>query len=470
MADFQYVLELLEAKGWYLYQGIPHADLTQVISAGRARALRTSVYYHLMPAISYDTSAQEMRAAAAEAARLKAMPMYNDGVNRGPVLGIQIAGREFLFVSKATSFAFSADGRAEIEDAIKFNLSNYNTLFFDSIDAIGAFLDERKIAPQRPPVLPSQLRWTYVHRDDDPTFTAIWPENPGDVLFRGQSKRYIPCVSTATRGMGIDARYLNELTEAHQARLIANLIRTEWFVALLRETAAVKWLRESRVFVDEMALAQHYGLPTGYIDLTQSFEVASFFACCQYNPADRSWSPVAEGEGVIYTVEWRNLSLGNSIRPIHLQFFPRPSEQWGWTCEVGLGDDFDKLPFVRKLVFKHHAAPSRRILAKFSQGKDLFPPDPLSDLAEAINASPLLPMDAAERIARDIVGDPHGKPDSSVKEILTLVEEFASVKLSGEVGIPEMARIESQLADAFTRKRDSFFEGIGTRMVRVRKE
>jgi hypothetical protein len=60
-----------------------------------------------------------------------------------------------------------------------------------------------------------------------------------------------------------------ELTEANQALLIANFVRAEWFVSLLRETSAAKWLRAKRVFLDEMAVAQHYGLPTGYIDLTQ---------------------------------------------------------------------------------------------------------------------------------------------------------------------------------------------------------
>ena len=229
-------------------------------------------------------------------------------------------------------------------------------------------------------MLPSQLRWTYVHRDEDPTWTAIHPENPGDVLFRGQRKRYIPCVSTATRGIGIEARLLHELSEPNQARLIVNLIKTEWFIELLRETAAVIWLKERRIFVDEMAVAQHYGLPTGYIDLTQSFEVAAFFACCRYDFTDKSWTPVADGEGVIYAVHWRTVPPGHFIRPINLQSFPRPSEQWGWTCELRLGDDFDKLPFVQKFIFKHDLEASRRIFARFSGGKDLFPSDPLSEL------------------------------------------------------------------------------------------
>src|SRR6266516_7694538 len=49
MADFEYVVELLEAKGWYLYESAPNANLPQVISAGRARVLRPGVYDHLCP-------------------------------------------------------------------------------------------------------------------------------------------------------------------------------------------------------------------------------------------------------------------------------------------------------------------------------------------------------------------------------------------------------------------------------------
>jgi hypothetical protein len=106
--------------------------------------------------------------------------------------------------------------------------------------------------------------------------------------------------------------------------------------------------------MDEVAVAQHYGLPTGYIDLTQSFEVASFFACCEYDRETKSWNPAGEAEGVVYVLDQRELPRCGIIKPINLQVFPRPSEQWAWTCELTLGDDFDKLPFVKKFLFKHN--------------------------------------------------------------------------------------------------------------------
>jgi hypothetical protein len=113
MSDFGYVITLLEAKGWYLYEGIPKASLPQVISAGRARALRSGVYYHLMPVTGHDTSIEEMREAAADAT-----PMYSDGVNKGRVDGIYISDTEFAFASQPNSFVFNLKSQTIIENAI----------------------------------------------------------------------------------------------------------------------------------------------------------------------------------------------------------------------------------------------------------------------------------------------------------------------------------------------------------------
>lgn len=127
MSNFEYVSSLLEAKGWYLYEGIPYASPSETISAGRVRALRCGVYYHLIPATGHDTFVEEVRTAIAEAARANKTPTYRDGVHQGRVDGIYISDTEFAFVSKPDSFVFNLDSQIVIENAIKFNLSNYIT-------------------------------------------------------------------------------------------------------------------------------------------------------------------------------------------------------------------------------------------------------------------------------------------------------------------------------------------------------
>jgi hypothetical protein len=469
MSGFDYIVALLEAKGWHLYEHIPHAGMPEIISAGRARMLRPGVNYYLLPATANDASAEEVHEAVTEAIRTSSMPFYSDRESEGPVVGIRVADGKLILGSSPHCFAFDLDPQAIIEEAINRGISDHPTRFFDSIEKIETFLKERRIAPQRPPLLPSQLRWLYVHSDADPTMVGIAPENPSDVLFRGQGRRYLPCVSTATRGLGTNAIFFHELSEPDQACLTVNFTRTEWFIRLLRETSAVKWLKENqRVVVNEMAVAQHYGLPTGLIDLTQSFDVASFFACCRYDRAKKSWSPMAEGEGVVYAVNRRD-APSRLVRPINLQFFPRPSEQWGWTYEMRLGNDFDKLPFVWKFVFKHELEASRRILAKFSGGSDLFPDDPLSDLADFVVGSRVLPLPVAERIAEDIIEDSDGKPGATVGEILSALTKFGGVELSAEVTIPDLARINERLDAVWLQRRDSFFKGVGVRLVREKR-
>jgi len=444
--------------------------MPEVIAQGKAGSIEPNVFYHLLPATSHDKDVDEVHEAARYAARMHAMPLYKDPENQGNVSGVFISEGEFNFVATSNSIAFDIGARSIIEKAIQFNLSNYNIFFFESIEEVGSFLKERDIAPQRPSELPSQLRWTYVSRDADPTSVAIYPENPGRVLFRGQTKRYVPCLPTAVRGIGIESRELREVSEPNQARLMVNLIKTSWFVQLLQETAAAQWFTKKRIFLDEAAVAQHYGLPTGYIDLTQSFEVASFFACCRYDPARKNWTAVADGEGVVYAVDWTALPPGGMIHPINLQAFPRPSEQWGWTCELRLGDDFDKLPFVMKLIFKQNLAASQRILAQFSEGSNLFPEDPLAELAQAITAATILPLAIAEELALDLISDPKGKPGATVEEIFALVQKFDGVTIAEGATIPGWERINAALTEVWDKKKENFPSGVGFHVVRTLRE
>jgi hypothetical protein len=459
MPEFDYVIGLLEAKGWYLYRGIPLAKMQEVIALGRATSVEPNMFYHILPATSHDKDVDEVQAATQHAVRTRSMPVYSDGGSQQSISGIAVSEGQFSFVTTSESIAFDAGSRSSIEEAIRHNLSSYNVFYFDSIDAISSFLKSRNIAPQKPLVEPSHLRWTYVEIEGEPATFALYPENPGEMLFRGQTERYLPCVPTAVRGIGFGSRALDELSEPNQARLIVNLIKTSWFVQLLRKTAVVEWFRDKRLYLNEAAVAQHYGMPTGYIDLTQSFEVASFFACCHYDSAQKSWTPVADGEGVVYALGWGSLPPGGRIHPINLQAFPRPSEQWGWSCEVALGDDFDKLPFVVKLIFRHNLDASRRILGQFSGGGDLYPADPLAELAEAILAATVLPYDLAREMALDLIGDPNGKPGSTLEDILALIQRFNGIQVSRKASIAGWERMNAAMTQIWERVKPSLLTG-----------
>jgi FRG domain len=364
MQKFDHILKLFEAKGWYLYEGKPGQPFDVIVSCGRASTIEYRTFYHILPAATRHDDAREVKTHLANAME-RGTPKYDDKVNQGNVRGVYIDDINIAFVSDTDSFVFPLAEVSNVEDAIKFNISNYNIHYFSSINEIKSFLKARNISPQRASPLPAQTRWTFVARDEDPTQAAIVPENPSEILFRGQVTRYEPCFPTAARGVNAKAIALNELTNRDQARFVLNYVRTQWFVDLLTQTAALKWMNQQKLSIDEVAVAQHYGLPTGYVDLTQSFDVATFFACCRYDINSHRWEPAVSGEGVIYAVDWTRTPFRDAISPIYLQVFPRPSEQWGWTHELHLGQDFDKLPHVTKLIFKHDAELSSKILQHF---------------------------------------------------------------------------------------------------------
>ena len=219
-----------------------------------------------------------------------------------------------------------------------------------------------------------------------------------------------------------------------------------------------------------MAVAQHYGLPTGYIDLSQSFDVASFFACCRYNKQSKKWEAVTEGEGIIYVLDRRKFPPGIGPKAICLQPFPRPSEQWGWVHEVTLGEDFDSLPHVRKFIFKHDFNESKEILEKFQYGNILFPFDPLAKLADRIMESKSIPSSIARNVINDLLADPQGLPGISPERILSMIAEAKAITFTDALLTIIDNQLDREMHDGWEKQKGNFLNGRGILLVRtVRK-
>jgi|GEM_PF-3022530 len=355
----------------------------------------------------------------------------------------------------------------QTENVIPLASSDYNTKYFNSIDAIRDFINVLDWTPQKPSALSGQLRWQYVHDPHDLSRRVIYPSNPSPIFFRGQTKRYQPCHSALNLCLAPGARTLSELPEDQQVRLILGLIRTQWFIECMRRTPIFEWAEQERVSMNETAIAQHYGLPTGYIDLSQSFEVASFFACCQYNSEEQKWEAATSEEGIMYVVDIRKAPF-TSIKPIHLQPFPQPSEQWAWTYETILGDDFDQMPNVFKLIFKQNREASEAILSQYNNGNCLFPPDPLVAVAERIKASQIIPRAIALKVIEDII-EPHGLPNSTIKDILLLLtEQEPGVNIIDGLPVIIDPKIRAEMEQVWEQRRDDFCQGIGIELVRAK--
>lgn len=206
----------------------------------------------------------------------------------------------------------------------------------------------------------------------------------GSSIFRGQNKRFSPCVPNIWRGTKF-SYLMNQLSIEEQAEAVALHAKSLWFSRDIEHHPAIKWARNNKLYVDKLSLAQHYELPTDYIDFSHNFSVAAFFATNRKN--GESWEPVKQGTGVIYILQFKELPkwmLMNTVKPISLQPLPRPEEQSGWVVEVPLGHDLESHPGVYYAEFEHSEEVSRYFLEMFDEGKKLFPEDSLADVSSCI--------------------------------------------------------------------------------------
>ena len=192
------------------------------------------------------------------------------------------------------------------------------------------------------------------------------------------------------RGLKNVPHLFHELPLSDQTDVLIKHAKICWFTRELDSHPVFEWTKKKNLFIDEMALAQHYEIHTGWVDVSQSFDVAAFFATCYYRNSE--WQPIEKGEGIMYRVERRKIK-SEFLEPVGLQPFPRPLEQWAWLVEVPMGYDFENHPAISYITFDHDIKVSKHFLEMFDYGKALFPPDPLSVIAEHINQSNILHID-----------------------------------------------------------------------------
>lgn len=311
----------------------------------------------------------------------------------------------------------------------------------------------------------AERQWEYFRASQDSA--VIQPTGLPSVLFRGQGTRYSPSLTSLARGLGAShVARISELDLLGQAKLADRLIRRIWFSNELESHPAALWLSEQRLERFDHALAQHYGIPTGYMDLSESFDVSCFFATCYVDKAGK-WQPHTEGTGIMYLLPTERIPIRPDVlQPIGLQVLPRPREQFGWVIVCGIGSDFEDIPGLQMLEFDHSESVGRHFLQAFSDGSALFPPDAMAEVADRIMRSTSVPASLAETVVGDLCGQDGG---------LTAPASEIQAAMAGELGLTVASeikilddRLRTQAETEWSSRSQHFLRHVGFRLLRSR--
>ena len=187
-------------------------------------------------------------------------------------------------------------------------------------------------------------------------------------LYRGQSEIYNPCKPSLYRSI-----WTKEQSFERQIQL-------NDFKAILQDNPQIKDLIQGELVVNYEALAQHYGIATNMIDMTNSPLVAAFFATTKYNPVADNYYPILHtvSRGIIYfspSGDLLNFSKRNRILPIGQEALKRPGEQRAFAMVMENNSDFN-MPY---LTFWHNPESSLKVWELTQGGRLLFPFDPMAE-------------------------------------------------------------------------------------------
>ena len=238
-----------------------------------------------------------------------------------------------------------------------------------------------------PSVFHDEGRYSYVADKNNKNIVRLMPFSQSPFRFyRGQSRYYEHCVPSLYRPDNLE-----EFSQ--EDNIIASRLKTSEFILLLYSHPIYSYLCQN-ISGNPIAMAQHYGFPTEYLDITNSKWVAAFFASTAYNWETDTYYPVGRefGFGVMYIS--KEYKPGNLPEPFFIkngvigyQYFDRPTKQSSFGFVMSGDEDFNDCEYFDKVFFRHDIEASKIVFDMSYQQRRFIPRDTLSKLARTIQNS-----------------------------------------------------------------------------------
>lgn len=212
-------------------------------------------------------------------------------------------------------------------------------------------------------------------------------------FYRGQSKYHEECLPSLYRYQGQELEKETLRSQLQTAEMI--LLMKSHPVIMSLESGGIRHekLGPLRLPIMYDGLAQHYGIKTCYLDLTNDIWCAAFFAATtydgEYHPYEVTKDMSFEKRfGVLYVLDYKNKGdtdfSKDHILPIGLQYFNRPGKQSALVIAMQDLKDLHKLPRLKRVFFRHDNEVSRLIFTLSQFGKQFITDDPFARMVEKI--------------------------------------------------------------------------------------
>lgn len=204
----------------------------------------------------------------------------------------------------------------------------------------------------------------------------------------------------------------NKKREVELYKFVAQM-RIYEFLNFIAHFGIVRFWSENYGDVLYEALAQHYGLETFWLDVTDDFNVALFFATCYYDVSQKKFLPLTKEQteknertkyGMLFRIpEWRATEelhssvldmdtgedtypiLHNVILPIGFQPFQRCHMQHAYGIRQETAYPLQEDHSFEKLRFRHSEKLSKEVYEMMDQGKKIYPHEGLSGFDDQID-------------------------------------------------------------------------------------
>lgn len=206
-------------------------------------------------------------------------------------------------------------------------------------------------------------------------------------FFRGEAEDYPTSKTTLHRELD---KCVNE-----DQRTIIQVIARMRIVVFRNFLQRLKYVRQwKEAYGDPFydAIAQHYGFMTDYLDITNDFNVAMFFACCVWDVTKKKWRSMTAEEcsekkyGVLYQARSENVQLAfddydkmfPAIIPVGYQPFYRCQKQVGYVKHMKHNEDFKDYSWFNRYYFEHSTVLSEGVFRYMNGGLDIYPEETLA--------------------------------------------------------------------------------------------